>query len=38
MLLERIRAAQLDGEARTKAEALAMVKKWVVEWWIVDGG
>jgi poly(A) polymerase len=33
MLLERIRAAQLDGEARTKSEALAMVRKW-----IVDGG
>ncbi len=31
MLLERIRAAQLDGEARTKAEALAMVKKWMVD-------
>ena len=30
MLLERIRAAQLDGEARTKSEALAMVKEWVV--------
>jgi poly(A) polymerase len=33
MLLERIRAAQLDGEARTKPEALALVKKWVM-----DGG
>ena len=27
-LLQRIRAAQLDGEVRTKAEALAMVEKW----------
>ena len=26
MLLERIRAAQLDGEVRTKEEALAMVE------------
>ncbi len=31
MLLERIRTAQLDGEVRTKPEALAMVRKWVVE-------
>ena len=31
MLLERIRAAQLDGEVCTKAEAMAMVKEWIVE-------
>ena len=30
MLLQRIRAAQLDGEVRTKAEAMAMVEGWVV--------
>ncbi len=30
-LLERLRAAQLDGEVRTKEEALAMVEKWRVE-------
>jgi poly(A) polymerase len=27
-LLQRIRAAQLDGEVRTKAEALTMVERW----------
>ncbi len=30
-LLQRIRAAQLDGEIRTKEEALAMVEKWGAE-------
>jgi tRNA nucleotidyltransferase/poly(A) polymerase len=40
MLLERIRAAQLDGEAGTKAEALAMVRKWMVDsgQWAVGSG
>ncbi len=33
MLLQRIRAAQLDGEVRTEDEAMAMVRKW-----LVDGG
>jgi poly(A) polymerase len=38
MLLERIRDAQLDGAAHTKPEALAMVKKWAVDYgsWVVD--
>ena len=31
MVLERIRAAQLDGQVHTKAEALALAKKWVGE-------
>jgi tRNA nucleotidyltransferase/poly(A) polymerase len=30
-LLDRLRAAQLDGDVRTKDEALAMVGKWRVE-------
>jgi len=30
-LLERLRAAQLDGEVRTKEESLAMAEKWMAE-------
>ena len=30
-LLQCIRAAQLDGEVRTKAEAIAMVEEWIVD-------
>ena len=30
-LLQRVRAAQLDAEIRTKADALAAMKKWIVD-------
>jgi poly(A) polymerase len=30
-LLQRVRASQLDGAIHTKAEALAMVEKWIAE-------
>ena len=37
-LLQRMREGQLDGAIRDKAEALAMVEKWMAEGGETEGG